>query len=221
VVVRRMWRDRGGLRDRAHGGWELASVATSGLAIVMADLGIVFVAVLFWTVAIAVYVVMTGLIVWRAVHDRGARELMQPDLWILMGGAAIATLAGDHLDEAGLTSVWPVTVVTWVVATAWNPAAGVRLHSAPHRPGVASGVPARDVFVGHVCHGRRNWLAMADCRVAGVLVDRVRGMDAHRDPVARRISAITRCGYSVRSNHVKRSTCQPSSASLFCRSRST
>lgn len=33
VVARRMWRDRGALRDRAHGGWELASVATSGLAI--------------------------------------------------------------------------------------------------------------------------------------------------------------------------------------------
>ena len=54
VVARRMWRDRGGLRDRAHGGWELASVATSGLAIVMADLGIVFLAVLFWAVAIGV-----------------------------------------------------------------------------------------------------------------------------------------------------------------------
>jgi tellurite resistance protein TehA-like permease len=31
MVTRRVWRDRGvGLRDRAHGGWELASVATSG-----------------------------------------------------------------------------------------------------------------------------------------------------------------------------------------------
>ena len=31
--------------------------------------------------------------------------------------AAIATLAGDHIDKAGLDSVWPVTVVTWFVAT--------------------------------------------------------------------------------------------------------
>src|SRR5690349_3237350 len=46
MVVRRMWRDRSGLRDRAHGAWELASVATSGLAILMADLKIVFLAVL-------------------------------------------------------------------------------------------------------------------------------------------------------------------------------
>jgi tellurite resistance protein TehA-like permease len=121
LVARRMWCDRLGLRDRARGGWELASVATSGLAIVMADLKIVFLAVLFWAVAIAVYLVMTGLIVWRAIHDAGAPELVQPDIWILMGGAAIATLAGDHIDEAGLTSVWPVTVVTWVVATVWIP----------------------------------------------------------------------------------------------------
>jgi tellurite resistance protein TehA-like permease len=113
VVARRMWRDRGtGLRDRAHGGWELASVATSGLAIVSADLEIVFLAVLFWVLAICVYMLMTGLIVWRV-------DLAQPDSWILMGGAAIATLAGDHIHEAGLESVRPVTVATWIVATVW------------------------------------------------------------------------------------------------------
>jgi tellurite resistance protein TehA-like permease len=119
VVARRMWRDRGGLRDRARGGWELASVATSGLAIVMADLKIVFWAVILWALAICIYLVMTGLVVWRAVGDSSAPELAQPDIWILMGGAAVATLAGDHIDKAGLTSVWPVTVVTWIVATAW------------------------------------------------------------------------------------------------------
>jgi tellurite resistance protein TehA-like permease len=122
MVTRRVWRDRGvGLRDRAHGGWGLASVATSGLAIVMADLKIVFLAMLFWAIAIGVYLLMTGLIVWRAVHDPTAPELVQPDIWILMGGAAIATLAGDHIDKAGLGAVWPVTVATWFVATAWIP----------------------------------------------------------------------------------------------------
>jgi len=118
VVARRMWRDRAGLRDRARGGWELASVATSGLAIVMADLKIVFWAVILWALAICIYLVMTGLVVWRAVGDSSAPELAQPDIWILMGGAAVATLAGDHIHKAGLTSVWPVTVVTWIVATA-------------------------------------------------------------------------------------------------------
>jgi tellurite resistance protein TehA-like permease len=120
VTARQMWRDRwAGLRERAHGGWELASVATSGLAIVTADLKIVFLAVLFWGIAIGVYLLMTGLVVWRAMHDPAAPELVQPDIWILMGGAAIATLAGDHIHKAGLESVRPVTVVTWFVATAW------------------------------------------------------------------------------------------------------
>jgi tellurite resistance protein TehA-like permease len=122
MVTRRVWRDRGvGLRDRAHGGWELASVATSGLAIVFADLNSVFLAMLFWAIAIGVYLLMTGLIAWRAVHDPAAPELVQPDIWILMGGAAIATLAGDHIHKAGLDSVRPVTVLTWLVATAWIP----------------------------------------------------------------------------------------------------
>jgi tellurite resistance protein TehA-like permease len=38
-----------------------------------------------------------------------------------MGAAAIATLAGDRIHKAGLESVWPVTVVTWFVATVWIP----------------------------------------------------------------------------------------------------
>jgi tellurite resistance protein TehA-like permease len=85
----------------------------------MADLKIVFLAMLLWAIAIGVYLVMTGLIIGRARHDAGA--LAQPDVWILMGGAAIATLAGDHVHKAGLTVVWPVTVVTWIVASAWIP----------------------------------------------------------------------------------------------------
>jgi hypothetical protein len=109
-AIRRVWSQR----DRARGGWLLASVATSGLAIVSADLNIVLLAVLFWVLGIGIYLFMTALIV-RHV------DLAQTDSWILMGGAAIATLAGDHIHKAGLDSIWPVTVVTWVVATAWIP----------------------------------------------------------------------------------------------------
>jgi tellurite resistance protein TehA-like permease len=119
LVVRRMWGHRTELRARAHGAWELASVATSGLAIVSADLEIVFLAMLFWVLAICVYLLMTGLIVWRV-------DLSQPDSWILMGGAAIATLAGDHIHLILIPGpiadgVRVVTIVTWVVATLWIP----------------------------------------------------------------------------------------------------
>jgi Voltage-dependent anion channel len=119
LVMRLIWGHRTELRDRAHGAWELASVATSGLAIVSADLEIVFLAMLFWTLAICVYLLMTGLIVWRV-------DLSQPDSWILMGGAAIATLAGDHIHRILIPGpiadgVRAVTIVTWVVATLWIP----------------------------------------------------------------------------------------------------
>jgi Voltage-dependent anion channel len=120
LTVRSMWRHRRtGLRDNARGGWELASVATSGLAIVAADLDIVFWAVAFWTLGIVIYLFMTALIARRA-------DFTHPDSWILMGGAAIATLAGDHVYHALLPGpfadgVRVVTIVTWVVATLWIP----------------------------------------------------------------------------------------------------
>ncbi|MET0700528.1 MAG: tellurite resistance/C4-dicarboxylate transporter family protein [Mycobacterium sp.] len=123
VVLRAMWKYRWtGLRDRAHGAWELAAVATSGLAIVSADVRWLFGALLFWALAIAVYGVMTGLILWRTAHDRLDRDGFEPDSWILMGGLAIATLAGDHIHR-----LWPsaavesITIVTWVLATLWIP----------------------------------------------------------------------------------------------------
>jgi hypothetical protein len=117
LVARRMWRHRESLRERAHGAWELASVATSGLAIVSAGLDIVLLAVAFWVLAMCVYLLMTGLIVWRV-------DLAKPDSWILMGGAAIATLAGEHVHHVLLPGpiadgVRAVTIVTWVVATLW------------------------------------------------------------------------------------------------------
>ena len=131
LTARQLWRQRWiGLRDRARGGWELASVATSGLAILAADSGCPALAVVLLALAICVYALMTGLVVWRACHDPSAIALKQPDIWILMGGAAIATLAGDHIHKAGVEAVRPVTVATWIVATLWLPllvVASVRL----------------------------------------------------------------------------------------------
>jgi tellurite resistance protein TehA-like permease len=125
-----------GLRDRAHGAWELASVGTSGLAIVAtkvarytADHWWLGVALPVWIAALCIYGLMTWLILWRTVaqrqnpaRERGASE---PDTWILMGGLAIATLAGDNIHTLAPTwlagPVRVVTVVTWVTATLWIP----------------------------------------------------------------------------------------------------
>lgn len=120
------------LRDRAHGAWELASVGTSGLAIVMAQLARhtghrwwLAVAVPMWAAAMGIYALMTWLMLWRVVNERQDRDGFEPDSWILMGGMAIATLAGDNIGS--LAPAWlagPVraaTIVTWVVATLWIP----------------------------------------------------------------------------------------------------
>ncbi|MGZ8815160.1 MAG: tellurite resistance/C4-dicarboxylate transporter family protein, partial [Mycobacterium sp.] len=127
LAVRSMWRHRWtGLCDRARGGWELAAVATSGLAIVSAELDVLFWAVVFWMLGICMYLVMTALVLWRVRHDASSPELVQPDVWILMGGIAIATLAGDHLHHIMIPGpiadgVRAVTIATWVVATVWIP----------------------------------------------------------------------------------------------------
>ena len=121
----RSWRD---LQQRARGAWELASVGTSGLAIVSVAVArhtdwrpLLLVAVAIWIVAIAVYALMTSLILARAFAARLDPNGFEPDAWILMGGLAIATLAGDHIHRSGVESVREVTIVTWVAATLWIP----------------------------------------------------------------------------------------------------
>jgi tellurite resistance protein TehA-like permease len=120
------------LRDQVHGAWELASVGTSGLAIVAAKVARytperwwLWAAVPAWVAALCIYCLMTWLILWRTVTERQDRDGFEPDSWILMGGLAIATLAGDNIHA--LAPAWlagpvlVVTVVTWVAATLWIP----------------------------------------------------------------------------------------------------
>ncbi|OBG68865.1 MULTISPECIES: tellurite resistance/C4-dicarboxylate transporter family protein [unclassified Mycobacterium] len=120
------------LRDDAHGAWELGSVGTSGLAIVIARAAYqtgerwwLAVAVAVWAAAIVIYALMTWLILWRVVNERQDRDGFEPDTWILMGGMAIATLAGDNIHSLAPTwlaaPVRIVTVVTWAMATLWIP----------------------------------------------------------------------------------------------------
>jgi tellurite resistance protein TehA-like permease len=136
------------LRDHAHGAWELASVGTSGLAIVMGQISYhtghrwwLLAAVPIWSAAIGIYALMTWLILWRAIVERSDRDGFAPDSWIMMGGLAIATLAGDQLHQQ--LSGWPaaavrtITIITWVVATLWiPPLIYFGLHRITQRPDV-------------------------------------------------------------------------------------
>ncbi|OBJ50358.1 C4-dicarboxylate ABC transporter [Mycobacterium sp. 1423905.2] len=133
LTVRNMCVHRGPvLRARAHGAWELASVGTSGLAIVATQVArhtprhwpLAF-AVPVWVAALCIYALMTWLILWRAVTELHQHNGFEPDSWILMGGLAIATLAGESIHN--LASGWLAptlrlaTVVTWVAASLWIP----------------------------------------------------------------------------------------------------
>jgi tellurite resistance protein TehA-like permease len=134
------------LRDRAHGAWELASVGTSGLAIVAAKVARytpehwwLAVSVPVWLAALCIYGLMTWLILWRSVAQRQDRDGFEPDTWILMGGLAIATLAGDNIHSLAPNwlagPVLVVTVMTWVAATLWiPPLIYFGLHRISHRP---------------------------------------------------------------------------------------
>ncbi len=120
------------LRDHAHGAWELGSVGTSGLAIVMTQVAHytghrwwLVIALPVWLAGLSIYALMTYLILWRALGERQYHDGFEPDTWILMGGLAIATLCGYHIHHevpqwlfGGLRAI---TVVTWVGATLWIP----------------------------------------------------------------------------------------------------
>lgn len=136
------------LRDHAHGAWELASVGTSGLVIVMGQVSHhtghrwwLIAALPIWWAAIGIYALMTWLILWRAVVERRDRDGFAPDSWIMMGGLAIATLAGDQLHQqvSGwlAAAVRTITIVTWVAATLWiPPLIYFGLHRITQRPDV-------------------------------------------------------------------------------------
>jgi tellurite resistance protein TehA-like permease len=136
------------LRDRAHGVWELASVGSSGLAIVTTQAARytgqhwwLTLGVPAWIAAMGSYALMTSLIVWRAIAERGDRDGFEPDTWILMGALAIATLAADDIHQLApgwlAADVRTITVVTWAVATLWiPPLIYFGLHHIGHRPEV-------------------------------------------------------------------------------------
>jgi Voltage-dependent anion channel len=176
------------LRDQAHGAWELASVATSGLAIVGADAtmltrsaALLAASAALWLLAVMLYCVTTTLTLSAA--RRGAT--FQPDHWILMGGLAIATLAGALLHAAAdavssplAPGMPPVTAVTWALATAWIPillAAQLR-HLAGPADSYWAGVPAGHVRGCHAGNSAGHRVAGAGHRVVGVFLDRADGM---------------------------------------------
>jgi tellurite resistance protein TehA-like permease len=134
------------LRDQADGDWLLASVGTTGLAIVTAQLAghtghrqWLIASVSLSVVAIGIYIAMAWLMVWRAVLERLDQDGFEPDTWILMGSLAIVVVAGHyiHRQVAGwlAAGMLAVSVVSWVLATLWIPVlVYFSLHRVEQRP---------------------------------------------------------------------------------------
>jgi len=138
------------LREHAHGGWLLPSVATAGLAITAADLaahhtwaGWIILACAAWLLAILLHFAIAALILARAISTHLTPKEMSPDSWILMGSIAINALAGTTIIATATTSShWllptarVVTLVAWVLASAWVPLLlYAELWSVDHRRG--------------------------------------------------------------------------------------
>ena len=141
----------------AAGNWPASR--RPGWRYVAADSGSSALAVGLLALAICLYCLMTGLVLWRACHEPSAPDLFQPDMWILMGGAAIATLAGDHIHEAGVEADSAGDGRDVDRRQPWIPLLAVASVRRARRQLVGGGVPAGDVLVGDVRDGRRNGLA--------------------------------------------------------------
>lgn len=126
------------LDSHARGAWLLGSVASAGLATNGADLSkltggssLAIAAAVWWVIGVVGYVAVAALIVSRACTVAMLPEDITPDSWILMGALAISALAAGHIlaaarEASGLDwladGMRPMTLVCWVLASAWIPA---------------------------------------------------------------------------------------------------
>ena len=135
------------------------------------------VAVPAWVAAMCIYGLMTWLILWRAVTERQDRDGFEPDTWILMGGLAIATLAGDNIhavapgwlagpvragDRRDLGGGHAVDTAADLLRPA--PDQPAARHAALRRRVVGVRVPAGHVLRGQLRHGGRTRSAVAAAR---------------------------------------------------------
>jgi tellurite resistance protein TehA-like permease len=114
----------------ARGEWLLAVVATEGLAIGAGRLAAAgwgealhVTGVVLWALGGALYAVIGAGLVERIVRRPLRPGQLTPDWWIVMGAAAIFTLAATSVTSAAAGSVaGTLGVAGWVLASAWIPA---------------------------------------------------------------------------------------------------
>ena len=133
--------DKPGLADGLNGAWLLGVVAAQSVSILTVSLlasgalagrqqGLMFLALVLWLGAGALYLWLIALIFYRFTFLPMAPEDFTPPYWINMGAAAISTLAGASLlGNATLssivTAVGPfvagLTLFFWAIGSFWIP----------------------------------------------------------------------------------------------------
>jgi tellurite resistance protein TehA-like permease len=109
---------------RARAEWLLATVATEGLAILLAHLSstLHWLAVALWALGGLLYVTVMALLARRLARSQMRPYEFTPDWWIVMGAPAIFALAAATLDHGGLSSAVGVSgLAGWAIASFWIP----------------------------------------------------------------------------------------------------
>lgn len=125
VIAAELGRFPGRVRNmRARAEWLLATVATEGLAILLAHLShtLHWLAVVLWALGGALYVIVMALLARRLARSPMRPHELTPDWWIVMGAPAIFALASATLDRGGLSSpIGVLGLVSWAMASFWIP----------------------------------------------------------------------------------------------------
>lgn len=116
------------LAPRARGDWLLGFVATEGLAVLAGTLvsshhsPLHYAAIVLWIFGGLLYLAILWLLALRVRRYSLAAEEFTPDLWIVMGGLGIFSLAGAISSHGAAGSLVGVLVIAgWALATAWIP----------------------------------------------------------------------------------------------------
>ncbi len=110
------------MRPRAE--WLLATVATEGLAILLAHVSRALhpLAVVLWAFGGALYLLVMALLARRLARSPLRPHELTPDWWIVMGAPAIFALAAATLNRGGSASpIGLLGLLGWVVASGWIP----------------------------------------------------------------------------------------------------
>lgn len=126
-----MTRDGKPILSRTNGTWFVWAVASQSLAIGMAQVQPFFeegaewisiLAVLSWTVGVAIYAGVAMLVLLRIIHFGITPREFEPPFWVAMGAMAIAVVAGTHIVDMQPTPMIDATraLIAGTIVVFWS-----------------------------------------------------------------------------------------------------